>query len=133
MASNSNKKRMNQEGVRLLFKSCFRNKMFALVPYEVWRDFIVAQLDSRTIGKFVQLSKGCKKIAQELCLDFLDSVEYYGGKNQFCVAVENLFKAKICFFNDAKIQYQYTRDMLVNGIKRAKPNEMNACCLVFKK
>lgn len=91
---------------RSLFKSCFRNEIFALVPYEVWRDLVVAQLDLRTLCSFVQLSKGCKKISQELCRGFLGLVRYYKDNDIF-VADENLSKARLCLFNDAKIKYEY--------------------------
>lgn len=91
---------------RSLFKSCFRNEMFALVPYEVWRDLVVAQLDLRTLCNFVQLSKGCKKISQELCRGFLGLVRCYID-DEVSVANENLLKARLCLFNDAKIKYEY--------------------------
>lgn len=97
---------MNQ-GVRLLFKSCFRNRMFALVPYEVWRDLIVAQLDSRTIGKFVQLSKGCKKITEQLGEYFYNLAKRYRIEDNIPVAKAYLRKAKHCYNSEAMYEVGY--------------------------
>lgn len=120
--------------MRSVFKSCFRNRMFALVPYEVWRDLIVAQLDVGTLWNFVQLSKGCKNIAQELGPVFLGWTNYYKSEDQIPIAAENLFKARLCLCasEDAIREYEFARIMLLQTIKRAKFNEMNARGLVYK-
>lgn len=50
---------------RLLFKKCFRNKMFVLVPFEIWRD-ILGSADLRTVSLAAQTCWGFKELIDNL-------------------------------------------------------------------
>lgn len=51
---------------RRLLKICFVNKNLSLVPYEIWRDFIVCNVDSSTISLLSQTCWGFRELTEDI-------------------------------------------------------------------
>lgn len=46
--------KLSDNDVRSFLKKCFKNELFSVAPFEIWRDLILSNADSKTITNLSQ-------------------------------------------------------------------------------
>lgn len=90
------KKSKTKEEPRVLLRKCFRNFLYALVPYDVWKNLIFAQVHIKTLGAVTQLSQGSKCAVEEIRKNNMVLAKRYRREGQIPMALKCLQSSAEC-------------------------------------
>lgn len=100
------KKSKTKEEPRVLLRTCFKNPLYAFVPYDIWKTLIFAQVeDLKTLGVVAQLSHGCKSAIEELRRNNMTLAKHYRKENQIPMAHKCLLSSVECKNPEALVEY----------------------------
>lgn len=78
--------------LRRLFKSCFKNTIFILVPFEIWRD-IISKADPLSIARIAKTSRGFNEVVKNLRNLFLEYALAHRREDRIPEAKKYLLRA----------------------------------------
>lgn len=85
-------KELSNNDSRPSLKNCFKNYLFSLVPYEIWRD-ILSNADSKSVVRLCQTCKGFNRAATNLQNSLLDLAKEHRKEDQIALASNCLQKS----------------------------------------
>lgn len=91
------KKSKTFEEARVLLRRCFKKPLYALVPYDIWKNFIFVQVeDLKTLGVVAQLSRGSKCVVEEIRKNNMALAKRYRREGQIPMALKCLRSSAEC-------------------------------------
>lgn len=91
---------------RRVLKNCFGNNLFALVPFEVWKE-IAFECDGKSIVMLAQTCLGFKELVGSVRLLYFENAKTFRREDQIPKALKSLQRSAECGHLEAIFQMGY--------------------------